>query len=171
MLSPQAVEKIRSLADEVSRREGCLLYDVEFSGNSKSRVLRVYIEAEKENVSVEQCANVSRGLSLLLDVEDLIPGDRYELEVSSPGIERVLRLPWHFQKAVGQEVKVVTFDAIEGLKGEVKNLNSEVLSADEDGAVFRYQEGEARVPYKNIKRAQVVFSVKKTDKKKEFKKR
>jgi ribosome maturation factor RimP len=165
MLSPQAVEKIRSLADEVSRREGCLLYDVEFSGNPKSRVLRVYIEAEKDNVSVEQCANVSRGLSLLLDVEDLIPGDRYELEVSSPGVERALRLPWQFQKAIGQEVKVITFDAIEGLKGEVKSLQAELLSANEDQAVFRYQEGEACVPYKNIKRANVVFGFKKNEKK------
>ena len=124
MLHPQAVEKIRALADEVSQREGCRLYDVEFSGNPKSRVLRVYIEGANENVSVEQCANVSRGLSLLLDVADLIPGDQYELEVSSPGIERVLRLPWHFQRAIGQEVKVVLFDALEGVKGEVKSLNS-----------------------------------------------
>ena len=165
MLSPQAVEKIRTLADEVSRREGCLLYDVEFSGNPKSRVLRVYIEAEKENVSVEQCANVSRGLSLLLDVADVIPGDRYELEVSSPGVERVLRLPWHFQKMIGQQVKLVTFDAIEGLKGEVKTFTSELLSADEDAAIFRYQESEARVLYKNIKRANAVFELKRSDKK------
>jgi ribosome maturation factor RimP len=165
MLSPQAVEKIKSLADEVSRREGCQLYDVEFSGNPKSRILRVYIEAEKESVSVEQCANVSRGLSLMLDVEDLIPGGGYELEVSSPGVERNLREAWHFQRAVGQEVKVVTFDPVEGLKGEVKSLSGELLTADQEALTVRYAESEARVPYKNVKRAQTVFGFKKNEKK------
>ncbi|MCB0351495.1 MAG: ribosome maturation factor RimP, partial [Bdellovibrionales bacterium] len=147
MLSPQATEKLKLLADEVSRREGCLLYDLEFSGNPKNRVLRVFIEAEKETVSIEQCANVSRGLSLLLDVEDLIPGGNYELEVSSPGIERPLRLPWHFQKAIGQEVKLVTFDPIEGLKGEVKSFTTELVGADDEVAQFKYQEDLVRVPY------------------------
>lgn len=165
MLSPQAVEKIKVLADEVSRREGCLLYDVEFSGNPKSRTLRIFIEAEAAHVSVEQCANVSRGLSLLLDVEDLIPGERYELEVSSPGIERALRLPWHFKKAVGQEVKVVTFEPIENVKGEVKSVSGELLAADDEAAVFSLGDMEVRVPYQNIKRAQVVFGYKKNEKK------
>ncbi len=165
MLSPDVVEKIKSLASEVSRREGCALYDVEFSGNPKSRVLRIYIEDEKSNVSIEQCANVSRGLSLLLDVEDLIPGDRYELEVSSPGVERPLREAWHFQKAIGQEIKVVTFDPVEGLKGEVKSLSGELLSADQSAFTMRYLDGEASVPYKNVKRAQTVFGFKKNEKK------
>jgi ribosome maturation factor RimP len=165
MLSPQAVEKLKSLADEVCHREGCMLYDLEFSGNPKNRILRVFIEADGAPVSIDQCANVSRGLSLQLDVEDLIPGGQYELEVSSPGIERPLRLPWHFKKAIGQEVKVVTFDPVEGLKGEVKSLSNELVSADEEAATFRVNEVEARVPYTNIKRAQVIFGYKKNEKK------
>lgn len=165
MLSPQAFEKIKSLADEVSRREGCLLYDIEFSGNPKSRVLRVYIDTETDQVSVDQCANVSRGLSLLLDVEDVVPGGGYELEVSSPGIERPLRLPWHFKKAVGQQVKIVTLDPVEGLKGEVKSLTAELLAGDEAGATFLCGENTVTIPYKNIKRAHVIFDYKKNEKK------
>jgi len=165
MLSPQATEKIKSLAEEVSQREGCRLYDVEFSGNPKNRVLRIFIESEAEQVSIDQCANVSRGLSLLLDVQDVIPGGQYELEVSSPGVERALRLPWHFQKAVGQEVKVITFDAVEGLKGEVKSLTGAVVSADEESVSLRYGESDVRLPYTNVKRANVVFGFKKNEKK------
>jgi ribosome maturation factor RimP len=165
MLSPQATEKLKLLADEVSRREGCLLYDLEFSANPKSRVLRIFIEAEKETVSIEQCANVSRGLSLLLDVEDLIPGGNYELEVSSPGIERPLRLPWHFQKVIGQEVKLVTFDPVEGLKGEVKSLSSDLVGADDEVIQFKLDEEIVCVPYTNIKRAHVVFRQMKNEKK------
>lgn len=165
MLSPQAVEKLKALADEVSRREGCILYDLEFSGNPKNRVLRIFIEAEADTVSIEQCANVSRGLSLLLDVEDLIPGGNYELEVSSPGIERPLKEPWHFKKAIGQEVKLVSFDPIEGLSGEVKSLSNELESADDEVVVLKVADKSVRVPYTNIKRAQVIFRQKKNEKK------
>lgn len=165
MLSPTAVEKIKNLADEVSRREGCLLYDFEFSSNPKNRVLRVFIEGQKEPVSIEQCANVSRGLSLVLDVEDVIPGGAYELEVSSPGVERPLRLPWHFQKATGLEVKVVTLDPIVGLKGEVRSLAGELIAANDEALTVLQGENKVQVDYKNVKRAQVVFSYKKNEKK------
>ncbi len=57
-------------------------------------------------VSIEDCANVSRGLNLRLDVEDVIPGGQYELEVSSPGLDRKLTQGWHFEKAVGKTVQV-----------------------------------------------------------------
>lgn len=165
MLSPSAVEKIKNLADEVSRREECLLYDFEFSSNPKNRILRVFIEGEKEPVSIEQCANVSRGLSLLLDVEDVIPGGAYELEVSSPGVERPLRLPWHFQKAMGQTVKVVTLDPVVGLKGEVRSLAGELVEANDDALTILQGENRVQVDYKNVKRAQVVFGYKKNEKK------
>lgn len=165
MLSPNAAEKLKNLADEVSRREGCRLYDFEFSSHANNRILRIYIEGENSPVSVEQCANVSRGLSLLLDVEDVIVGGAYELEVSSPGIERPLRLPWHFQKAVGQEVKIVTLDPIEGLKGEVKSIGGVLSAADENKATVRWGDLDVAVDYQNIKRAQVVFGYKKNEKK------
>jgi len=165
MLSVQAIEKLKSLADEVSRREGCLLYDIEFSANPKNRVLRVYIDSESQGVSIDQCANVSRGLSLLLDVEDLIPGGEYELEVSSPGVDRLLREPWHFKKSLGQFVKVVTLDPVEDLGREVRSFTGQLKSADDQACVFETDKGELRVPYGNIKRAQIAFDYKKKEKK------
>ena len=165
MLKSQVYEKIKNLADEVSQREGCLLYDVEFSANPKHRVLRIFIESDADSVSIEQCSNVSRGLSLLLDVDDVVPGGGYELEVSSPGIERALRLPWHFKKAIGQEVKLVLIEPISGPKGEVKSLLGEVIAADDGSATLRWGENEVRILLKNIKRAQVVFRFKKNEKK------
>src|SRR5689334_1425287 len=113
MLTNSAVEKVKSLAQEVSAREGCRLYDIDFSSNPKSRILRVYIDSvSAEPVSIDQCANVSRGLSFLLDTDEFVSGGAYELEVSSPGVERVLREPWHFQLAVGKSVKVTTVEPI-----------------------------------------------------------
>jgi ribosome maturation factor RimP len=105
-LSESQLEQVRRLAEEVALREGCRLYDLEFAGGP-NRTLRIYIEREaKEGVSVEDCANVSRGINLMLDVEDPIPGGRYQLEVSSPGMERKLTQLWHFEKALGMNVRV-----------------------------------------------------------------
>jgi ribosome maturation factor RimP len=157
MLSPEALEKIKSLADEVCLRESCIFYDLEFSGGHQNRILRVFIDTESGAVSVEQCANVSRGLSLLLDVQDIIPGGAYELEVSSPGIERILRLPWHYKTAIGKEVKVITFESVPGLKGEVKSLTGQLISAQDDSATLKYADSEVVIPFTNIKKAQTVF--------------
>lgn len=168
MLSVQTVEKIKTFADEISRREGCFLYDIEFSGNPKSRILRVYIDTEVNQVSVDQCANVSNGLSLILDVEDVIPGGSYELEVSSPGVERILREPWHFKKVVGEQVKVLTFDPVNSSDkscAELKSFTGELIHSDDQNVQFRFKEEVISIDYKNIKRAQVVFSIKKNEKK------
>ena len=102
MTSDQMIQKIEILAGQVAEREGVRIYDLEFSGGTQGRVLRVFIDKEG-GVSIEDCANVSRGLNLLLDVEDPIPGGKYSLEVSSPGMERILRKSWHFTGEIGRE--------------------------------------------------------------------
>ena len=70
-------EKVERMAREVAEREGCEIYDVELVGGGGSRALRVFIDkADGAGVSIDDCSNVSRGLNLLLDVEDVIPGER-----------------------------------------------------------------------------------------------
>ncbi|MGZ3721281.1 MAG: ribosome maturation factor RimP [Bdellovibrionales bacterium] len=109
MLSDNQLEQVRKFAEEVAVREGCVLYDLEFN-DGPARSLRVYIDKAPSGVSIEDCANVSRGLNLRLDVEDAIPGGEYNLEVSSPGLDRKLTLPWHFERAVGQQVRLKYWD-------------------------------------------------------------
>lgn len=116
-------ERLQAVASEVAAREGCEIYDIEFVGHSGGRALRVYIDkaptdtagAPAKGVSIDDCANVSRGLNLLLDVEDLIPGGAYHLEVSSPGLERSLRTARHFTRALGTRLLVRTYDVIANL--------------------------------------------------------
>jgi len=117
--SSQAMSQLESLAQEVSARENCYLYDIELVGQGRQRVLRVFVDCKDNEVSIDQCANISRALSLLLDVEDLVSGDAYDLEVSSPGLDRPLRLDWHFEKAVGNTVKLKTHQAIDVPAGVV----------------------------------------------------
>lgn len=146
MLS-DVVDRVRALAQEVSVREGCLLYEVEFSGGPHGRILRVYIDRTDGAVSVDDCANVSRGLNLLLDVEDVVPGGGYDLEVSSPGLERRLTQKWHFERAVGQPVRVRTSGPVTGGLADVSpqtQLDGLLLKVD-GGSLVLEKDGKSWV--------------------------
>lgn len=163
MIPESSWKKLEALADEVSQREGCRLYDIEFTSRKGQRILRIYIDAVESGVSIDQCADVSKGLSLLLDVEDLVPGGNYELEVSSPGIERPLRLPWHFQKAIGEKIKLKTTkelipanrplknkEVIKSLLGKIKEVNEEKIILETENDIWE-------IPYDVIHKANIVF--------------
>ena len=84
-----AWDKIREIAERVSSMHGVELVEAELRGGGKARMLRVTID-KPEGVTHEDCADVSRDLSTVLDVEDAVPGGSYTLEVSSPGLDRKL---------------------------------------------------------------------------------
>lgn len=155
-------DKLTQLATEVAQREGCELYDLEILGGGGHRVVRITIDREP-GVSIDDCANVSRGLNLILDVEDLIPGGAYQLEVSSPGIERALRTPRHFQRAVGSRVQVKCYDTLGALQalttfadptpleakalqhwGTQKSFEAQLVAMDDSVAVFEIQPSEGK---------------------------
>ena len=103
MISETSLQKIETLASEVAAREGVQIYDIEFSGGPQGQVLRIYIDKEG-GVGIDECANVSRGLNELLDENDPFPGGKYNLEVSSPGLERPLKKAWHYEQAIGKKI-------------------------------------------------------------------
>lgn len=163
-VSEQVLEKIEQMANEVTSREGCRLYHVEFVGIGKGRILRVFIDKEgEESVGIEDCSNVSKGLNLLLDVENIIPGGSYNLEVSSPGLERGLYRPWHFKAALGEEVHLKTQDSLakygitvkkyakaKKVSGRLQGLEEEVISLDTS-------QGSISLPLSAVTKANVVF--------------
>lgn len=104
-LTTGQMQDLRRIAGDIAEREGCLLYDLEFAEGPR-RTLRVYIEKDSGGASLDDCVSVSHGLNLALDVEDLIPGSAYDLEVSTPGLERKLTQAWHFKKAIGESVRL-----------------------------------------------------------------
>lgn len=83
---------------------GYELVDVEYSGRGANARLRAYIDAPG-GITVDDCETASRQISAVLDVEDPIPGE-YQLEVSSPGLDRPLVKPEHFRRVVGQQVRI-----------------------------------------------------------------
>ncbi len=136
------------MIERVAAEQAVDVYDVEMSG----RVLRVMVDSP-EGASLDTCARFSRALSAELDYRDLMPG-KYFLEVSSPGIERPLRRPADFVRAVGSSVKVVTTGgAIEG----------RLVAADEQGLGVELPpvagSAETRwIEYAQVRRARVRVS-------------
>src|SRR5215470_14521685 len=107
------VEKIREIAGRVAGTFGVELVEVELMGGGKARTLKITID-KPEGVTHEDCANVSRDLSTVLDVEDAVAGGSYLLEVSSPGLDRKLFHAADFERFVGSRVKLTTRDPVDG---------------------------------------------------------
>ena len=165
------LEKVEKIAQEVAGREGCILYDLEHTGSGKSRILRVYIDKEG-GVGIDDCSNVSKGMNLMLDVEDVVPGDMYNLEVSTPGLDRNLKKKWHFEKAIGKKVYVKLAKSLGTMGVEDKGMIAmkqfeEVVTAVEDDFVhFKIRTIPVKVPLAQIEKAKMVFELKTNSKKK-----
>jgi ribosome maturation factor RimP len=104
--------KVREIAERVAASEGLEIVDVELAGGGKARVLRIYID-KPEGVSHADCENISHQVGTILDVEDVIPGSGYTLEVSSPGVERKLTKPSDFERFRGQKAKITLREPVE----------------------------------------------------------
>ena len=139
-----------TLIRPVIEGSGLELVDVAFRRESGRRVLRVVVDREG-GVDVDTIAELAEKVSRRLDVEGFAPGP-YALEVSSPGIERSLKLPRDFARRVGDNVKVKTTTPIEGRT----NITGELVSADDDGIVVAAGGGELRVRYTDIASARTV---------------
>ena len=106
------VKKITEIAERVAEPEGIDIVEVQLLGGGKARLLRIFID-KIEGVSHKECEFMSQQVGTILDVEDVIPGDSYTLEVSSPGVERKLTKPQDFTRFTGQKVKFVLREPVE----------------------------------------------------------
>ncbi|MEM1434049.1 MAG: ribosome maturation factor RimP [Pseudomonadota bacterium] len=129
---------------------GCELWGVELHTGGKHTKLCIYID-QAEGVTVDDCERVSRALSDLFDVEDIMP-DRYTLEVSSPGMDRILFQPEHYAAAVGETIEVRLSVPIE----KRKRLTGVLVGVEDAQAVVREGEAEFLLPFETIARARVV---------------
>ena len=148
-----ALDEVKDLAEAVTRRRSLRLWDVEMAGQPGRSVVRVYVDADG-GVDLDVVAEVSEEISRALDLKDPIPG-RYTLEVSSPGLERSLKRPEHFQLSVGRRVVVKTS---ERLAGNSHRLEGQIADAADGSVRIATPEGEIEVPYEQVKTARTVFS-------------
>jgi len=114
------IERVREVAGRVAVSCGLELVDVELLGGGKARRLRIVIDkpaaaaGAPAGVTHEDCANLSREVGTILDVEDTVPGGSYVLEVSSPGLDRKLTRPQDYERFVGSRVKLTTRAPVNG---------------------------------------------------------
>lgn len=158
------LKKIEDLANQVASREGCKIYDIEFSGGAQGRTLRVFIDKDLEGgASVDDCANVSKGLNLLLDVDDVIPGGRYNLEISTPGVERPLKKKWHYESSIGKKIWIRVNRSLEsfGVQNKkfssAKQLTENLKGCSDQGIHFELENESIEIPFTAIEKAHVVF--------------
>ena len=146
------LEKVRKVAAPLAAQEGMELVDVEFGGPGGRQTLRLFID-KQGGVSLDDCTAMSRAVSAALDVEDPIDG-AYDLEVSSPGLDRPLRTPEHFQKYQGERVKVKTYAPISDTDnrktfvGKLLGFEEGFVLVDVDGKVYR-------IPHAQVSKANV----------------
>jgi ribosome maturation factor RimP len=134
-----APEKLKTLVRQEVELLGYELLGIELTGQGKSGVLlRIYID-HPDGIVLDDCVQVSHQVSGVLDVEDPIK-ERYQLEVSSPGMDRPLFEKAHFERFKGSRVRVKTHDKIEGrhrFTGELGGVEDNQVLIEDDGTLYR----------------------------------
>ena len=128
---------------------GCVLWGIEYRTQKSSALLRIFIDKD-EGVSMDDCSRVSHQVSGVLDVEDPIPV-AYTLEVSSPGLDRVLFYPDQFERYIGETAKV----RLKWPVSDRRNFLGKILSVDSDGVEIDQDGISVKVPFEAIHRARL----------------
>ncbi len=155
----QLTDKIENLVQPILEDLGYELVDLEYQREQRGWILRFFLD-KKGGINLDDCAAASREISSLLDVENII-STAYNLEVSSPGIERPLKKAKDFERFAGQLVKIKTLDAIDpDASGKNKKTFVGILSGLEDDDVLlklKSKGDDIRIPLHQIDKANLKF--------------
>jgi ribosome maturation factor RimP len=144
---------VEAMLRPVVESAGLELVEATFIREDRRRILRVTVDRDAPGgVDLDAIAEVSGRISRRLDLEDVVSG-RYDLEVSSPGVERPLNGPQQFRRHTGEKVKVRSVEPVDGSRTHTGTLEG----ADEAGIVVRTEAGERRLRYEDVASARTVF--------------
>ena len=153
-MATQNIEtKVENLIQPIIQNLGYELYDVQYLKEGKDYYLRITID-KPEGITIEDCETVNRAIDEMLDEADFI-STAYFLEVSSPGLERMLRKPWHFEKQIGNQIQVKLFQAIE----KQKELQGILIESNENELKLQINEKLIKIEKKNIAVAKTVADI------------
>ena len=133
-------QRLRNLIEPVVNDLNYELWYMESVGGGRSSVLRIYIDSP-DGIALEDCEKVSREVSATLDVEDDGSGE-YQLEVSSPGLDRPLVTPEHYRRFLGDRARLKLFAPVGGKKkliGTILEINGDVVDLGCDDQTYRIQ--------------------------------
>ncbi len=146
-------EQVEALVTPPIEAMGFHVVQVKLMDTHKSRMLQIMAEKPDGSMGVEDCATISKQVSALLDVEDLIPGE-YRLEVSSPGIDRPLKTSADFNKFVGHLAKIETVLPIKGRK----RFSGEIKAVSEAEVTLTVDKVDVPIPLADISAAKLVLT-------------
>lgn len=157
MAKIDVVARVTELAEPLAASLGLELAEVEYRQEGRQMVLRLYIDKDG-GVSLDDCSAVSRELTEILDVEDFIQG-HYNLEVSSPGLNRPLKKPSDFERYTGRLVKIRTFEPLADDAGNMrKTFLGELLGLSDSIVRLKLNEGQtASIPLGKVAKANLEF--------------
>lgn len=145
-----SVQKLNELLQPLVEDLGYEFVGLEYNPNPKHSVLRIFIDRE-DGVGIEDCETVSREVAALLDVKDPIRS-QYNLEISSPGLDRPLFTPAHYAEFAGSEAQVTLFAPHEGRR----KFKGRILGADDNSVRIEQDGAEVTLEFGNIAKAKLV---------------
>ena len=168
------IDQVREIVERVAAGSGLEVVEVELRGSGKARMLRIVIDkvpgsdasgADKLfGVTHEDCANLSREVGTILDVEDVIPGNSYLLEVSSPGLDRKLLRAADYERFTGSKVKLKTRTPVNGsqhFEGRLQSFHDGRLRLEVGGSLKKARPGDPgpqmlEIELANVEKANLV---------------
>lgn len=145
-------EKVEKLISDKVTSLGYELYDVEYAKEGKNHYMRIFID-RPEGINIEDCEKVSNEINPLIDEANLVQ-DQYFLEVSSTGVERILRKDKHLKQNIGSEILVKLFQKSENGKKEEQGILQEF---DEETITLSQEESTLLINRKNIAQIKTVY--------------
>lgn len=146
-------ERVENIVKPIIENIGYELYDVQYEKEGKNYYLRIFIDNEK-GIDLNDCEKVNDAITDILDEENCIK-EQYFLEISSPGIERVLRKDKHLEQNIGKQVKIKLFKKDENgnkeYEGELKEFNEQNIMINQD-------ECEIKIERKNISQIKTIYN-------------
>lgn len=171
----EQIARLRALAEPVVAREGFELFDLELKRGPKRFLLRITIDRpgdqpylgqaphrvagaesvlQEQTVGIEDCSRISKLLGPLFDVEDVLPS-AYLLEVGSPGVNRPLKTPAHFKRAVGLEVRVKT--RVPAGPANESFFIAPLVAAGDDALTLDVRKTPVEIPYRLVQQASIEY--------------
>ena len=150
-------EKIENLVKQKIEDLGYELYDVQYVKEGQNYILRIFIEKPNGSIDLNDCEKVNDGINDLLDEANYIK-DQYFLEVSSTGVEKILRKDKHLKSNIGNEVQVNLFKQIEILEKKQKEIVGTLKDFDENKIILQIEDNsQISIEKKDISQIKTVF--------------
>lgn len=150
-------ERVETLIQGKVQELGYSLYDVQYAKEGQSYYLRIFIEKPNDTISLDDCEKVNNAVNELLDKADYIK-EQYFLEISSTGVEKLLRKDKHLEDNIGNEVRVSLFKSVELDKVKHKEIVGVLKGFDENEVVLELENGEIGIDRKNVSQIKTVYN-------------